>query len=156
MADDGFVRDVVRRLRFRVGGERSGLIRSKNEDIAIADAGMKFEATAGDGTAERGADGFDERPAFLAGDVAGREVAHLPVFDAYQIATDGPVVRAEGNAHRSGFKRRPAGVDDEGIVTEETERGHVTGRRQWMRHVIGSANDAGLGDAVHVVFVCSL
>ena len=73
--------NVVRRLRLRVGGEGGRLVGSKDEDVAIADAGVELEPAAGDGSAERRLDGLDQRPALLAGDVAGREVAHLAVLD---------------------------------------------------------------------------
>ncbi len=150
MVGDRLVRDVVRRLRLRVGGEGGRLVGSENEDIAVADAAVEFEPAAGDGSAERGVDGLDERPAFLAGDVAGREVAHLAVLDVDEVAADRPVVGAERNAHRRGFERRPAGVDGERVVAEEAERGHVAGRRQRRGHVVGAADHAGAGDAVHV------
>ena len=121
MVGDRLVRDVVRRLRLRVGGERRGFFRSENENIAVADAGMEFQSAAWDGAAERGVNGLDKRPAFFAGDVAGREVAHLAVLDMDEVAADGPVVGAERNAHRGGFERRPAGVDGEGVVAEQAE-----------------------------------
>ena len=73
-----------------------------------------------------------------------------PFSTCDEVAADRPVVGAEGNAHGGGFERRPAGVDGEGVVAEEAERGHVAGRRQRPRHVVGAADDAGLGDAVHV------
>ena len=90
MVGDRLIGNVVRRLRLRFGGERGGFIRSIDEDVAIADAGMELQPAAGDGAAECGADGFDERSAFFAGDVAGREVAHLAVFDVDEIAADRP------------------------------------------------------------------
>jgi hypothetical protein len=117
---------------------------------------MKFEPPAWDGAAERGADGFDERSAFLAGDMASREVAHLAVFDVHQIAADRPVIRPQGNAHRGRFERRAAGVDHERVVAKETERGHIAGRSERVRNIVGTADNASLGDAVHVRLVRGL
>ena len=51
---------------------------------------------------------------------------------------------------------RPAGVDVERVVTEQAQRGHIAGRRQRLRHVVGAADNAGLGDAVHVRLVRGL
>ena len=68
----------------------------------------------------------------------------------------GPVVRPQRDAHRGGFERRPAGVDDEGVVAEEAERGHVAGRSERVRDIVGTADNAGLGDAVHMGLVRGL
>ena len=46
---------------------------------------------------------------FFGADVVGREVAHHLVFDRDQIAANGPILRAELDALRGGFHRRPAG-----------------------------------------------
>ena len=82
MVGDRLVGNVVRRLRLRVGGERGRLVGSENEDIAITDAGMELQpAAAAMGPPSAAWTASIERPALLAGDVAGREVAHLAVFD---------------------------------------------------------------------------
>src|SRR5262245_45578677 len=87
MIDSRLFGDSVRWLGLRRRGERRGS--AMHEDVAIADAGMEFEAIA----AELRLNGLDERAAVLVGDVAGGEVAHQAVFDGDEIAPNGPVVR---------------------------------------------------------------
>ena len=111
MIGDGAIGYVVRRLRLRRRAEGGWHVAAVDEDVAVADAGMELKPAAGDRAAESRVDCLDQRAAVLAGDVAGREVAHLPVLDRHEIAADGPVVGAEGNAHRGRFERRAAGVD---------------------------------------------
>src|SRR5438094_345965 len=108
---DGTIRDVVRRLCPRGCIKRYAGTSSRpatDEQVAILHAGVKLEAHR---VATRGLHGLDEWPAFLAGDVSGGEVAHFLVLDRDEVAADGPVTGAQGNAHCGGLQGRAAGVD---------------------------------------------
>src|SRR5207253_6052421 len=83
---DWLVRNVVRRLRLGLGREWGGS--PPDDKIAIADARNELDCV----TAERRLQGSDELPAFLAGNVPGREIDHFAVGDMDQIAADRPIV----------------------------------------------------------------
>ena len=64
----------------------------------------------------------DQFLAVFAGNVSGGEVAHVAIGSMHEIAADGPIVRPEADAHRSGLERRTAGIDLKRVIAEERER----------------------------------
>ncbi len=110
----------------------------------------RLERIVPDRSAQGLLEAIDQRPAVGMVDVARGEVAHLLVFDRDQVAADGPVVGTQADAQGRGLQWGPAGVNDERVVAEQAQGGHVTGRRQRGRHVVGAADDSRACDAVHV------
>ena len=77
VAGNGFIGDVVRRLRLGLGAERSFVFGPVDENVAITDAGVELERWA----AERLLHRCDQCLAIIVRDVPGGEIAHLFVFD---------------------------------------------------------------------------
>jgi hypothetical protein len=153
VAGDRLIGNIVGRLRLGVVRKRS-VAAAVDEDVAVADAGMKFERpfepAEADGAAEVRLECLDEFLAVVVRDVPGGEVAHLLAVDVNEIAANRPIALAERNAHRRRFERRPARVDFERVVTEQAERRHIARRRQRRRHIVGPAAHARLHDRIHV------
>ena len=78
---DGLVREVA-----RLAG-----LSAIDHQVAIADPGMELDV----GPAQARLDGLDQRAAFLARDMPGREIGQPAVVDRHEIAADGPVVGAQ-------------------------------------------------------------
>src|SRR5438128_708089 len=75
---DGTIGNVVRRLRFRLFGEGRGGLCAIDENVAVTYPRVKLQPAAfvsGDSAADSVLDRFDERSSFVAGDMAGREIA---------------------------------------------------------------------------------
>src|SRR5262249_37416835 len=109
---DRLIGNIMRRLRLCGRTEGSLCIRwAKDQNVAIADAGMKLKSSSGHRSAQLRLDSLDQCRAVLVCDVASREIAHLLVFDGDEIAADGPVVWPEWDAHGRGFQRGPPRVN---------------------------------------------
>ena len=133
---DGLVREP--RLR---------LVRPPSVDhqVAIADPGMELDV----GPPQRRLNGLDEHAALLVRDMPGGEIGQPAVVDRHEVAADGPVVGAQGHAHRRGLERCTPGVIALGVVTEEAQRGHIAGRQEPVGHVARPAHDSLPRHAVH-------
>ncbi len=114
----GLVGLVVRGGGQRIVGERGGSTDpSINQEVPVADSGKELDLR----PTESGLESINQSPGFIRRDMSGGEVAQTAVADGHQVATNRPVIRAEGDARRGGFERSTTGEDSFGVIAEKAQ-----------------------------------
>ena len=93
---------------------------------------------------------IDQLGRFGRRDVARRVAHHAAVLHGHQVAPHGHLARLELDTHGSSLDGPPAGVVDRGIEAHDAHAGHRAGGLHALRHVVGDARGALLGQSIEI------
>ncbi len=128
------------------GGDIKGLVATVDEEVAVGDAGVEFEAGDIEGLREI----VDEAMSFGVGDSACGVVFHDAVGDGDKVAAEDPVGGRQGDALGGGFEGSAAGVVFSGVVAEEAHDGDIGAGLEAIGDGSDGSLSAGDGDLVHI------